>query len=136
MKTKSKSWKERKEEIENMNIDMYLEIDVNQAAEMLLANRGLTTINGVSIEGTTNEYTIIELQEEINNSVRCKIELRLCHRNLPVARCSCEKGKDHVRCEHLVRALHAFAMLCRLGLVEKLTERSPHLWMPFKLQKT
>lgn len=130
-----KIWRERKESIKNMKIDMYLEIDVDQAAEMLLANGGLTEINGVSIEGTTDECTVIELQGE-TRKLRHQVELRRCHRNLLVGRCNCKKGREYIRCEHLVEAFHAFAILGRLGLVEKLTKKSPHLWMPFGWQKT
>ena len=127
--------REQKQSAGNGQIEMYLEIDVNQAAEMLLANNGLTEIDGVSLEATTGKHAVIELQSKTGDT-RHLVEIRLCHRNLPVARCSCAKGIEHIRCGHLVEAFHAFAILGKLGFVEKLTEKSPYLWMPYDWQKT
>lgn len=128
-------WNRRKEAVKNMQIEMYLEIDVDRAAEKLLENNGVTEIEGVSLEATTGKYAVIELQGKTDDT-RHRVEIRLCHRNLPVARCSCAKGQEHIRCGHLVEAFHAFAILSSLGLVEKITEKSPYLWMPYGLQKT
>ncbi len=116
-------------------IAMYLEINVDEAAREMLANDGITEINGVSLETTTADRTVIELQDKTNDA-RHLIEIRRCHRRLPVARCSCPKGREHIRCEHLVEAFLAFAMLGELGLTEKVTKKSPVLWMPFDWQKT
>jgi len=127
--------REQKQSDKNAQVDMYLEININRAAEMLLANDGVTEINGVSLEATTADHTIIELQSKTDDALH-RVEIRLCHRYLPVARCSCAKGREHVRCEHLVEAFHAFAILGKLGFAEKLTKRSPDLWMPFDWQKT
>lgn len=127
--------REQKQFDKNGQIEMYLEINVNRAAEMLLADDGLTEINGVSLEATTDKHAVIEIQSKTDDT-RHRVEIRLCHRNLPVARCSCAKGSEHIRCGHLVEAFHAFAILGKLGFAEKLTEKSPHLWMPYDWQKT
>jgi hypothetical protein len=127
--------KEQQQSAGSAQIDMYLEINVNKATEMLLSNDGLTEINGISLEATTSNHAVIELQSKTDDT-RHRVEIRLCHRNLPVARCSCAKGSEHIRCGHLVEAFHAFAILGKLGFAEKLTEKSPHLWMPYDWQKT
>lgn len=134
METTKSFLSERLQSIKNMQIDMFMEIDINRAAEVLLANGGLTEINGITLEATTDECTIIELQDETNN-VWHKVEIRLCHRSLPVARCSCARGREHIRCSHLLEAFFAFAAFGKLGLTEKITEKSSCLWMPFDWQK-
>ena len=123
--------KKKLESIKNMKLYLFLEIDVNQAAKMMLANNGLTEINDVSIERTTNEYTIIGLEDKTAQSGQHQVELRwLSPRNVPVGRCTCEKGQENRRCNHLIKAFHAFAILGKLGLVERMTVASQIVFKP------
>lgn len=118
--------------VKDVNTDIFLQIDTNKALEMFLADDNLNAIDDVSVELSTGALLIIKITDKVSDA-QCQVELCWVNAVWIGGRCNCEKGRKHIRCEHLARAFQAYTILLERSLVKKLTTIVWYICLPYAL---
>lgn len=117
-----------------MKFDTFLEISFDDFSSLLDADGEIFKLGDIMLESASDKHCCLKMKD-IGGIFYHRVELKRCHRDLPVARCNCKKGLENIRCKHLLKALQMYVILDKLGLIARLTEKTGCLWIPYKLQK-
>ena len=110
----------------NMGIGRFVEVKFDGDTNIDVAS---LKIEDVKLEDSSRLQCNFQVIDETDR-FPYRVEVRLCGQNFPVARCNCEQGLKSVYCDHLIKGVHMYEVLSRLGIVETLIPARPFIWIP------
>ncbi len=119
-----------KEITRSMGIGKFVEVKFDGSTNVKTAE---LKIEDVKLKDSSSLQCDFQVRDEADN-FSYRIEVRLCGRRFPVARCNCDKGLQTISCEHLVKGVQMYEILNKLGIVESLIPARPFVWIPYSWQ--